>query len=412
MPGYRLRTSEEGGSMVETALLSLLMVPIIVYANFFFDFSFANLKALEASRYAAWELTAVRLSDWVGENHSNFFTTESGIIINEVESRWGDDMNSATEPGGLAGSSQTCPAPCLYDGKYSGLSVATLSQTQNMIIDIKNEPYEFLGTAPSSTSSETGIGVLWNILQGVLSIFSNVVDWVFNHFGFNTNGFVETKVQFSLDFDRKVPIFKGASMLPDTLFTTHPNSVQKILVDAWDVKDGSSVDEGQNHRLKIQTSSGSYEPREYFEQVKRMYLWGVPDAVGDLFSFMSWFPITINDIFSFFGIHNPFYPVVRSYRLEGDNSGSSGTSCDEAANKSQACIHYDDGPNTSVYLNSATSSDNVADPDGANSRRKFYTNVYKDMNDKTKSPYYKVYSRQGNYYMGCKLAQQKKCEYQ
>ena len=86
MPGYRLRTSEEGGSMVETALLSLLMVPIIVYANFFFDFSFANLKALEASRYAAWELTAVRLSDWVGENHSNFFTTESGIIINEVES--------------------------------------------------------------------------------------------------------------------------------------------------------------------------------------------------------------------------------------------------------------------------------------------------------------------------------------
>lgn len=69
----------------------------------------------------------------------------------------------------------------------------------------------------------------------------------------------------------------------------------------------------------------------------------------------------------------------------------------------EACIDYDAGPD-------ATKSENVADPPGANSRRKFYTNVYKDTAKKNDSPYYRVYKQLGGYYMGCGKSQQKRCQ--
>ena len=50
--------------MVEAAILGMLFCPIIVYATFFFDLSLLNLKVLEASRYATWEMTNIEELAW------------------------------------------------------------------------------------------------------------------------------------------------------------------------------------------------------------------------------------------------------------------------------------------------------------------------------------------------------------
>ena len=131
----KLWTDEDGGSVVEIALLSLLFFPIICYAAFFYDFSLASLKSLEASRYAAWELTAMKLWDWKkgtfilenGTSKQSMFDSAAKTVTDEVNVRWGDDLNGATSSDGsyLFDSSQK---------KYSGLAMTTLKETNAHVL--------------------------------------------------------------------------------------------------------------------------------------------------------------------------------------------------------------------------------------------------------------------------------------
>ena len=79
----------------------------------------------------------------------------------------------------------------------------------------------------------------------------------------NTDGFVSGKVTATLEFDRTapVPVLGNQSMLASTLFTVEGQ--EKLLVDAWDLRDGQDVDEGYGHKIS--------QPTPYYAQVKRMF---------------------------------------------------------------------------------------------------------------------------------------------
>ena len=424
----KLWTDEEGGSVVEIALLSLLFFPIICYAAFFYDFSLASLKSLEASRYAAWELTAMQLWNWKGS--SSNFKTQADIVSKEVTARWGDDLNGATSSDGsyLFDSSQK---------KYSGLAVTTLKQTNVSISDgflgfLSEEGLSEgdMGNASAEENSaesvnfEEGDSSILSVLIEILNLVSGVADeiakFAFDWLGFNTEGFAESQFSFELEFSKTapvaVPIFSGA-LFNRSLFSSIP-AKQKVLVDAWDLKESIDVDEGHNHSSI--DDNGKSVDSDYYSQVGAVYLLGAPrkmeqledkikEAIfGDLKNEVPDLSDLISDVFNFLGVHFPFDPVVRSYRMRGfkaDGERLSPKIGNDCYYKTEACIDYDSGPN------STKDDDNVADPDEANSRRKFYTNVYKDTYVKKESPYYRVYKKLGGYYMGCGESQQKRCEF-
>ena len=429
---------EQGGSVVEIALLSILFFPIICYAAFFYDFSLANLKSLEASRYAAWELTAMKLWDWKkgtfilesGPQNQSMFNTASQTISKEVAARWGDDLNGATSSGGSS-------TPFLFDSsqeKHSGLAVTTLKETNIVILDgettFLSEEFTDMGVAGNdgNTSEKPiygegqaeGLGdLLGIIIDKISSILDKVAKVAFEWLGFNRQGFAETQFSFTLEFTKTaplaVPIFSG-KLFDRNLFSNKLlPAKQKILVDAWDLKEGVDVDEGFSHHYGSKT--------DYYHQVGAVYLLGAPRQAGNLEdliidnTFGKFLPASVTSeipgigeiislVLGVIGIHNPFNPVVRSYRMKGFNKDGGmlepkvGNDC---YYQTEACIDYDSGPN-------ATKSNNVADPEGANSRRKFYTNVYKDTAKKDDSPYYRVYKQLGGYYMGCGKSQQKRCQ--
>ena len=436
----KLWTGEDGGSVVEIALLSLLFFPIICYAAFFYDFSLASLKSLEASRYAAWELTAMKLWNWQegtfilesGTSNQSMFDSAAQTITNEVNVRWGDDLNGATSSDGsyLFDSSQA---------KHSGLAMTTLKETKVSIVDgeldflsdsalTQNNPSMGNADAEENTAEkenfdESNLGFLLNeIARPLFNALDKVANVAFEFMGFNTQGFAESQFSFALEFSKAapvgVPVFSGKLFGDKTLFSNElVPAKQKILVDAWDLKDGADVDEGFGHHYGDKT--------DYYHQVGATYLLGIPRQAGNLGDLIientlgkvlpeevtKWIP-GIGDIIStlmgVFGVHNPLDPVVHSYRMRGfgDNGAMLGSAYGSCYPETEACIDFDKGPHADK-----PDGRNVADPPGAASRRKFYTNVFKDTHDKEDSPYYKVYERLGGYYMGCKKDSQKRCEY-
>ena len=406
MRALNRQIDEAGGAMVEAAILGMLFCPIIVYATFFFDLSLLNLKVLEASRYATWEMTNIEELAWNWGDGGYNFSTASDIVSNEIQTRWGDDMNSAT-------CKQKDEANnCLFSEQSSGFSVTKL-QENGVVSTITDGPVSFLGSVvvdgADSTENEDSENWLIDMLGNVLDFAGKASNWVYkNLFKMNTDGFVSGKVTATLEFDRTapVPVLGNQSMLASTLFTVEGQ--EKLLVDAWDLRDGQDVDEGYGHKIS--------QPTPYYAQVKRMFFFGAVEGVGDLFEMglekiglgdlLDYIPFTFSDFLALFNIHNPFNPVVRSYRLQGLNASASGEPYGSCRTSQTACIDYDNGPNKS-------SSENIADPESHHSsRRLFYTNVYKDNPVADDSPYYRVYKRQGGYYMGCNKAQQESCRYE
>lgn len=399
---------EEGGSVVEIALLSLLFFPIICYAGFFYDFSLANLKMQEASRYAAWELTAMKLWDW--KNKSSSLTgTSTQTIKNEIADRWGDDLNSATS---VSGASST---PFLYDSsqkKYSGLAMTSLKDVK---VDVVDGELKFTGgeyTETEDTSEDGGaLSAATGFLQNILSGLGDIGNFAFDGLGFNENGFAKISTSFSLEFDKKGYMVIPGDLLGKNLFSTDNRpTTQRLLVESWDIRgEVIDVDEGFDHPSI--DDEGKNVDTDYYAQVKNVFLLGVPSNLGEINLFGDFQLGDLSSIASyimnFFGIHSPLDPVVRSYRMRGfDGNGGNLTPNKGACYyKTEACIDYDQGPNGS--------GDNVADPDATkhNSRRKFFTNVYQDISKEDKSPYNKVYKKLGGYYMGCKKDSQKRCEY-
>ncbi|MBR2979769.1 MAG: hypothetical protein IKC51_07555 [Myxococcaceae bacterium] len=387
--------NEHGAAAVEVAILSLVMVPMVMYAIFFFDLSLMHIKILEASRYSVWELIATENTNWKAGTHS----IQSQQVQNELDALWGDDMNSAT-----SNNSDYNKHAGIFNEKVSGLSVTTLENegensssdsiitatwTDDLLFgdNIKGEKDVDETELNSENDSE---GIIKSIMDKVLEFSGQGANFFYNRFGLNSKGFVKTTVSSKLYFKRTAPIF-GDTLLPDDVFDFSAN--QKLLVDDWRLYDGDDVDYGEN----------STKNEAYYAQVKRMFFLGVFKDIGDFLKdtldfgggddgkgLLSKF---LNKIQSAIGIDNPFTPTVRSYALKGSTADTPDTCA-----SGTGCVTMD-------VVNPYCSKNKRC---GA--RTSFYTNVVRDTWSWQDSNYYKVYQRQSNsdsssYYMGCPKSQ-------
>lgn len=357
---------EQGGATVEVALLSLLMVPMMFYAIFFFDLSLVNIKTLEASRYAVWEMSIMEISRWEDGKHIDVGTLS---LDQEVIERWGDDMNSAT-----SNVSQLNSHPGIFNERQSALLVSSLNNSgtgQNAVSVNISDASPYMINAPvtneaSSESSSASGGIDFDIFAEVVDkiagFLGKVDTGVYGYFEFNTNGFAETEVSVKLNFDKTAPVYKGEKLLE---IVPEVRGRQKLLVDAWDLKDGSDVDVGQKE------ASNNVK---YYSQVNKMTFGKVPKMLNDVLGRFGEIGKFMVDLL---GIRNPFATVVRSLALkDSSNFDSSVEFGDKRAN-----------PNSGQGYGAPTT---------------FYTNVFQDMWQKDKSPYYNAYEKsKKGYYMGC-----------
>ncbi len=356
---------EEGAAVVEVALLSLLVVPMVFYATFFFDLSLVNIRISEATRYAAWELTVMEISDWKNHSHLTSSNIKDSLwrstLKPEVEGRWGDDMNSAT--------SISNSAPGLFhpDNVGGGKSGLTITKVKSFTIGPQGSlptysPYAREETADTGEEAEEDFGA------NLRNIFGKTTGFIYNLLGFNKNGFVKIHGSAELEFIKAAPLFKGESLLPGTPIV---RTNEGLLVDAWDFKDTGDIDyNGFGQKMPADDGGGE----KYYNQVKHMVFAGMVEVVS------GWLPSGVSNFLN--GLfRNPFLPTVRSYAMTGYPSAD-------------ASFEY--GADRIDGL--ATEGDSWG-----KAPSKFYTNVFKESFNQSceNCNYNAVYQKNGGYYMGC-----------
>lgn len=396
--------NEAGGAVVETAILSLIMVPLAIYSIFMYEFAMINLKASEVARYTAWEMTAMQMSDYESYAHHNnkdgFLKSRMSELELEVKERWGDDMNSATVPSDSNLASKLNGT--LFAEKHSGLIVTKFDGGENgdaagafLTVNLTDSsPYDDADEIDPNDAdpvSEDDTGILGGLVGNLSSFLGRSAGKFYDKFWFNTQGFVGTEIGVQMRFSHTAPIYKGEGMYIDgsgnaTNLLPKLKGKEKIVADAWDLKAGGDVDMGQ---VKGPEDSGAGTP--YLNQVGKIAFLGLVDkvrgALGD-------FGDTLSSIGDLLGIRDPFSPVVRSFALKHYDT-------DVSNNRTQSALKFEGGKSAANPVKGAPLT--------------FYTNTYKDtFNEKDKYSYYtRVFARQTpngddqpnlkstGYYMGC-----------
>lgn len=403
---------EQGGALVETALLLVVMVPIVLYAVFFFDMSLVNIKTLEAARYAAWEMTALEISDYAthkhdldGKVHSLKDPATNLTLLEEVKYRWADDMNGATSPHEkLAQNAKNG----IYQESASGLSLLELDLTNladgmpvltadGLFLEEENNiPLQTEGALPLDSSGSES--VVDGFLGKLVGLMSERINSVYDTFGFNKNGFPYVAFAIGVRPRRFSPIFTKSGELAPGVPLPMLSTVEKLAVDAWDLKYGGDVDLGPD---KPDKNAPVYS---YYSQVERMMFAGLFSSNGGL-----------GQVFNNLGnssvikkatdyiaknVRLPWRPVVRSYAMKSYNGHADG--CGSGQRNIKACVQFS---------NAASYSDAGTPP------MVFHTNAYKDAQGESgHNPYLEVYERQSprgqsatdaktGYYLGCGKAQ-------
>lgn len=404
-----LKGPEHGGAVVETALLSLLMVPILLYAMFFSDIALVNIKTLEASRYAAWELTAMQITNYDTSTHdlnSKARTRKDSetnlTLLEEVKARWGDDMNGATSANEKLALGETNG---IYNEKLSGLSITELDVPEDSKLITISDGLLFSEDKPVSTEESSQVGSSGNgsfldsFLQKLLSYGGKGSNSLYDYFGFNKNGFPAVSYSMKVKLHYAAPIFaKSGGLMPENMMPTF-KSTQKMAVDSWDLKYGGNVDFGPT------PPSSSTPGYGYYKQVERMMFAGMfsKNGLGSVLnlggdnSVMQKISDAITKNFRL-----PWKPVVRSYAMKTIAGKASG--CASGQKNIKGCVSFDD----------AAAYSGVGGPP-----KTFYTNPYKNTyTEGENSPYLQVYARQSpdpkeqsasdantGYYLGCGKAQ-------
>lgn len=270
----RKARSEAGAATTEFALTSLILVPTLLYAIFFFEMSLAKLKANEASRYLVWEMTAYGLSDFQNGDHEAKFKKARSDILSEVKERYGDgDLDGAT--------------PKLVPN-YKANTLISLQATVD-------------ANQISLTNENPGIYSIGNF-----SAIDDVVNYVFGFWKFNKMG--KPKGEFHIHIKNKLlgklmPIGYTQKMLTQDEFDLA--TTQSLIADQWDVKDGKALGEIDG----LNCSS------DYCKQVSRMHLAGLSGLMGDKVD------QALGKVGKAVGVHMPLLAVVESMPLGGSSNG-------------------------------------------------------------------------------------------
>jgi hypothetical protein len=92
-----------GATTVELALLLPLFALLLFWGLFFTELLHAKLALLEASRFAAWEMTSHALTDFGSGDHPRAFATAREAVAADAQTRYADlDSIDQRVPGGFA----------------------------------------------------------------------------------------------------------------------------------------------------------------------------------------------------------------------------------------------------------------------------------------------------------------------
>ncbi|MFN7133514.1 MAG: TadE/TadG family type IV pilus assembly protein, partial [Myxococcales bacterium] len=203
-----------------------------------------------------------------------------------------------------------------------------------------------------------------------------VAQAVFNQAKFNTKG--KVKGDFVANIEN-VWLKKMKSMawqrnkVLDTNLTI--KSSHSIIADQWDLKDGSDV--------RHDSVTGGCQGKDYCTQVARMVFAGLSQVGGGNNSQSDFDGAMggVGKLLGGIGVHYPFAATVASLRMTGSTDSAHRLDVARIPKHTPLCKHY--------------------------------TNVFKDMQSQNNSELYKLYTRLGGNYMGCRdeLTREGDCAY-
>ena len=276
---HRHRQDERGAATVEFALLTLILVPTMLYAIYFYEVCFAKIKANEAARYMVWEMTVYGLSDWKNHNHDNKFNSARSALLNEVQQRYGDDLDGATGPSPLI-TGHIAHKPMTVDVVFES-NQATLANVDPEIFTV-----------------------------GTFTGLNGIASELFGFFKFNQKGKVTGSLKVTAKnkwLGKTMPVFYTQSMLMNQDLNLSVS--QSIIADQWDLKEGRAVNAMRNRGNECTSS-------DYCSQVDTIAFFRINDLLGPVSNGAS-------SLLSAVGVHWPFDTIVRSKPLDGTNKADS-----------------------------------------------------------------------------------------
>jgi hypothetical protein len=251
---------QSGGSLVEFAIVSTVMVPLALASILVQELWTVKLKLQEAARYATWELTAFPLSDFQNAQHDALFDAALNVVQAEVQSRYGDgDMDGATGTGAPTG----LPTFTNFIVLRAPIDLAVDPGVAGGInADAQMLPFD--GTGSSDGSGRTN--------------FTGPIDHLlFDRFSFNRKGLINLRLTGSAGI---VPGFNPAFWTSGQGFASKSATIDggqlsfvsapmMLLADDWHLADGAAVTDFSL------TSKPPGAAGPYVEQVSRMAFVGL-----------------------------------------------------------------------------------------------------------------------------------------
>ncbi len=287
MRNNRVNRFLKGSALVEFSLVSTVMIPILLYSQYFSEVIHVQYKANEANYYAAWSLTGYQITDY------------SVNMNNSRKSKYQTNLNKAIQ------NIQTD-----VQNKYSNFdsidpngSSRTIMITPTMEqLVMKKKSVNFLPVAnPSSgEDSSDGSGAGTNMFSEILGMLNSGVQWVMGDlFYFNVDNAGATS-QIGVNYvirdsfkNAKKYLSKdnsGGFFTKDLTSDEMDNGLTfktkefSVVFDAWRLEDRSNVD--VRHRAS---------DKPFVKQVQGMMWFGLINKLTNLLggvdtSTLDWLP--------------------------------------------------------------------------------------------------------------------------
>lgn len=245
------RETQSGQALVEFAIVAPVIVVMVLFAGWFYEFIQIKLKAQEAARYVAYEFTAYDLHDYGSSSAGSAdskFTTAKTEILREAQARF-SDLDSTTKTGGLThhfNASWTvqplratnAPTPMVPGNALVNALAGIATSLVNALV---SNGYSNENVIAQAMIRSSGGG--WGLPS---TLNSSLDTW-----GFNSKGYIQASV------DVRVHNGVGNIRIPDWMIGLPTwDSSQKVIarndwniepettaliVDPWNLPDGSDV---------------------------------------------------------------------------------------------------------------------------------------------------------------------------
>lgn len=260
--GFRKRLRDDGGSaLTEFAIVAPLFIILIYWSQFFADLGILKLKAEEAARYAAWEMTAQRAP---------------GAVSSEVRTRFANLASPVEYSGGRP------------HGTLSWNAVTVDSVT---IDDRIQAPFTGQIRRPPSDG-----GFIGDLMVGIANFLNRAADWIVKQLKFDTAGAARAEVRFRVrntlfPSGQLLGIFFDTGINPEIVVTANSPRILWNTWKAWPGKSFGGSTETDVYETYPRISSRASAPENVVStQVGKMSFFGVGSYLGaadPVFDFLS-----------------------------------------------------------------------------------------------------------------------------